>query len=575
MSLYRGGIRSVAWWATAILGVVVLALILEGELDQGTADWFTYLYLAWMGSWTAIGLFVWAVRPYLRLTGPLWAWSGILHLNDNFVYATPDSKFLVTEALLLLGLGVVVFIHWALAYPSGRLYSRLAVPYLALGYVGGTLLNIPYLLSSPTSYFYSSDFSWDIPTITTFNRVLVIVWYAPLLLIGMGLYAHRLLTVSPAARRSVAPLMIAALIQAPPWFYAAASDLWGSDLVWSLEQDAVVFVSFIAFGVIGLSGIFFVQRARVNVGDLVVELNHVQPGEVRDALARAVGDPTLQVGLWLPDRQEWVDEQGEPLDLPPGEGRHATYIGDRLAVVIHELDLVDQPALLVSAGSAARLALENARLQAELRAQLVELRESRARIVRAGDDERRRLERDLHDGAQQRLLALGMGLQLLGGHVDPSGKELLAESEVELQQALRELRELAQGIHPAALTDNGLADAVRTLAQRAPVPVTVAVDESLGRLLGPVETAAYFVVAEALANIAKYADASEAWVTVGRENGNAHVEIRDDGKGGAMPDRGTGLRGLADRVGALDGDLTIESPPGGGTRIVAEIPCAS
>ena len=202
MTLYREGFRSAAWWATAAIGGIVLALILYGELEQGTADWFTYLYLVWMGAWTAIGLFVWAVRPYLRLTGPLWAWSGILHLNDNFVYATPESKFLVTEALLLLGLGVVVFIHWALAYPSGRLYSRLAVPYLALGYVGGTLLNIPYLLSSPTSYFYSSDLSWDIPTITTFNRVLVIVWFAPLLLIGMGLFPDRLL---PSARRRAAP----------------------------------------------------------------------------------------------------------------------------------------------------------------------------------------------------------------------------------------------------------------------------------------------------------------------------------------------------------------------------------
>ena len=193
---------------------------------------------------------------------------------------------------------------------------------------------------------------------------------------------------------------------------------------------------------------FFVKRARGNVGDLVVELNHVEPGQVRDALARAVGDPTLEVGLWLPDRDAWVDEQGEPLHLPPGEGRHATYIGDRLAVVVHELDLVDQPALVEAAGSAARLALENARLHAELRAQLVELRESRARIVRAGDEERRRLERDLHDGAQQRLLALGMGLQLLRGHIDPSAEELLMESELELQKALRELRELAQGIHP-------------------------------------------------------------------------------------------------------------------------------
>ena len=575
MTLYRDGFRSAAWWATAATGGIVLALILYGELEQGTADWFTYLYLVWMGAWTATGLFVWAVRPYLRLTGPLWAWSGILHLNDNFVYATPESKFLVTEALLLLGLGVVVFIHWALAYPSGRLYSRLAVPYLALGYVGGTLLNIPYLLSSPTSYFYSSDLSWDIPTITTFNRVLVIVWFAPLLLIGMGLYAHRLLTVSPAARRSVAPLMIAALIQAPAWFYAAASDLWGTDLVWSLEQDAVVFVSFVAFGVIGLSGIFFVKRAHGNVGDLVVELNHVEPGHVREALARAVGDPTLDVGLWLPERQEWVGEQGEPLALPSGRGRHATFIGDRLAVIVHEEDLLDQPALLEAAGSAARLALENARLQAELRAQLVELRESRARIVRAGDDERRRLERDLHDGAQQRLLALGMGLQMLHAHVDPSARELLAESENELQHALRELRELAHGIHPAALTDNGLADAVRTLAQRAPVPITVEIDERTGRLPQHVETAAYFVVAEALANIAKYADAHEASITVARNNGNAHIEIRDNGKGGADPDHGTGLKGLADRVGALDGALTIDSPPSGGTRIAAEIPCAS
>jgi len=575
MTLYRDGFRSAAWWATAATGGIVLALILYGELEQGTADWFTYLYLVWMGAWTAIGLFVWAVRPYLRLTGPLWAWSGILHLNDNFVYATPESKFLVTEALLLLGLGVVVFIHWALAYPSGRLYSRLAVPYLALGYVGGTLLNIPYLLSSPTSYFYSSDLSWDIPTITTFNRVLVIVWFAPLLLIGMGLYAHRLLTVSPAARRSVAPLMIAALIQAPAWFYAAASDLWGTDLVWSLEQDAVVFVSFIAFGVIGLSGIFFVKRAHGNVGDLVVELNHVEPGHVREALARAVGDPTLDVGLWLPERQEWVGEHGEPLALPSGKGRHATFIGDRLAVIVHEEDLLDQPALLEAAGSAARLALENARLQAELRAQLVELRESRARILRAGDDERRRLERDLHDGAQQRLLALGMGLQMLHAHVDPSARELLAESENELQHALRELRDLAHGIHPAALTDNGLADAVRTLAQRAPVPITVEIDERDGRLPQHVETAAYFVVAEALANIAKYADAHEASITVARNNGNAHIEIRDNGTGGADPDHGTGLKGLADRVGALDGALTIDSPPSGGTRVAAEIPCAS
>ncbi len=572
MTLYRGGIRSVAWWVSAAVGVIVLALNVRGELDQGTADWFTYLYLSWMGAWTAIGLFVWAVRPYLRLTGPLWAWSGILHLNENFLSSMPGSRFLVTEALLLLGVAATVQVHWMLAYPTGRVYRRLAAVYLCVIYALIVPLNIPYLFVYPGSYFFPGDLPFDI---TTYNRLNVVFWLAPIVLIGMAFFVDRLRSLSPAARRSVGPLMIAALIQAPPWFLAVAQDLWGSDIVWSLEQDAVVFVANVAFGVIGLSGLFLIHRARGNVGDLVVELNRVEPGQVREALARAVGDPTLEVGLWLPFRDAWVDERGEPLHLPPGEGRHATYIGDRLAVVVHELDLVDQPALVEAAGSAARLALENARLHAELRAQLVELRESRARIVRAGDEERRRLERDLHDGAQQRLLALGMGLQLLDGHVDRSGKELLAESEVELQQALRELRDLAQGIHPAALTDNGLADAVRTLALRAPVPVTVDVEEHMGRLPGHVETAAYFVVAESLANIAKYAEASEAWVTVGRENGNAHIEIRDDGKGGATPVRGTGLRGLADRVGALDGELTIESPQAGGTRIVAEIPCAS
>jgi signal transduction histidine kinase len=574
MTLWRGGIRSVAWWVSAVVGGIVLALNLKGEVDVGTADGFTYTYLVWMGAWTAIGLSVWAVRPYLRLTGPLWAWSGILHLNENFLNATPGSQFLVTEALVLLGLSVTVQVHWILAYPTGRVYRPLAGIYLAFLYVFLIPWNLPYLFVYPGSYLYPGDLPFDV---TTFNRVNVIVWLAPAVLIGMAFFVDRLRSLSPAARRSVAPLMIAALIQAPPWFLAVASDLWGSDIVWSLEQDAVVFVANVAFGVVGLSGLFLVHRARGNVGDLVVELNHVQPGQVRDALARAVGDPTLEVGLWLPDRQAWVDEQGEPLHLPPGHGRHATYIGERLAVVVHEVDLVDQPALLEAAGSAARLALENARLHAELRAQLAELQESRARIVRAGDEERRRLERDLHDGAQQRLLGLGMGLHLLRKHVDAPGEELLADSERELHEALAELRELAQGIHPAVLTDHGLPDAIRTLAQRSPIPIhiDIDIDDNLGRLPRHVETAAYFVVAEALANIAKYAEATSASISVARDNGAACIEIRDNGKGGAQPMTGTGLRGLADRVGALDGRLVVDSPPGHGTRIVAEIPCAS
>jgi signal transduction histidine kinase len=319
-------------------------------------------------------------------------------------------------------------------------------------------------------------------------------------------------------------------------------------------------------------GLATVRRARGSVADLVVELGEVEPGQVRVALARSLGDPGLTLGLWLPDRQEWVDEQGTRLELPSDGSRALTYVGEGLAVMVHDRDLLDQPRLLEAVGSAGRLALENGRLQAELRVQLLELRASRARIVRAADEERRRLERDLHDGAQQRLLGLGMGLQLLAGHLGEGGQELLEEVQRELDEALRELRELARGIHPAVLTDQGLDAAVRTLAQRAPVPVMVSTDGE--RPPVHVETAAYFVVSEALANIAKYARASRASVALARENGDLRVEVADDGVGGASLGTGSGLTGLADRVGALGGRLSLESPPGGGTRLRAVIPCS-
>jgi signal transduction histidine kinase len=233
--------------------------------------------------------------------------------------------------------------------------------------------------------------------------------------------------------------------------------------------------------------------------------------------------------------------------------------------------LVGQRPLLVAAGSAARLALENARLQAELRAQLEELRASRRRIVEAGDAERRRLERDLHDGAQQRLLALGLALQLLR---DRDGdRDLLDQADAELQTALRELRDLARGIHPTILSEQGLAPAVRSLADRAPLPVRVHVAEQ--RYPASVETAIYFVVAEALTNIAKHAQARSAVVALGRENGKLLVDISDDGCGGAVPHAGGGLQGLTDRVAAAGGTLRVRSEPGNGTTLHIEVPCGS
>jgi signal transduction histidine kinase len=247
-----------------------------------------------------------------------------------------------------------------------------------------------------------------------------------------------------------------------------------------------------------------------------------------------------------------------------------------VAALVHDPVLLERRALLNAAAAAARLALENERLQAELRAQLTELRASRARIVTAGDEERRRLERDLHDGAQQRLLSLGLALHLAREHLGPEANgaaEILTEADDELRAALEELRELAHGIHPAVLTEQGLAPALRNLAERSPVPVTL-VELPDERLPAPAEAAAYFLVSEALANVAKYARASRARVSVSRVDGCVLVEVDDDGIGGADPSRGSGLRGLSDRVQALDGKLEVTSSAGSGTHLHAEIPCA-
>jgi signal transduction histidine kinase len=202
-----------------------------------------------------------------------------------------------------------------------------------------------------------------------------------------------------------------------------------------------------------------------------------------------------------------------------------------------------------------------------------EVEASRTRIVAAGDDARRKLERNLHDGAQQRLVSLSLSLRLVEGQLrkDPgAAEELLQRSRDELAQALEELRELARGIHPAVLTDRGLEAALEALAARSPLPVEI--DGPDGELPPPVEAAAYYVVSEALANVTKYAQASLVKVTVGRTNGCALVEVADDGVGGADPSRGSGLRGLSDRLASLSGKLDVESPPGAGTRVRAEIP---
>jgi signal transduction histidine kinase len=337
--------------------------------------------------------------------------------------------------------------------------------------------------------------------------------------------------------------------------------------------------AFVVLPVVFLAGLARQRLARAALGDLVLELERTPPNGVRDALARALGDPGLEVAFWLPERGEYVDGGGRPVELPELGGvravTHLDHDGEPVAALVHDRSLLEEPRLVRSAGAAARMAIENARLQAELRAQLDEVRASRKRIVAAGDSERRRIERNLHDGAQQHLVAIALKLRMAQRqHGDPEIGELLGETVAELQEAVEDLRELARGVHPTILTEEGLAAALESLATRSALPLTlVAAPEQ--RFDPEVEATAYFLVCEAVANVAKHAQASEARVSASRSNGLLVVEVADDGIGGARPADGSGLSGLTDRVEALGGRLKIESPSGGGTTVVAEIPCAS
>ena len=570
-AVYVAGAAGVALCAVDVTGQAVTGRFDGGAGFFATAAVIALVVGAWVGS-----------RVETRRVGVLIiAWLLAAIANDLWV-VWPRSPAVVTLSWLLLGVLSPLFAHAALGYPTGRISDVRERRWLGLAYLVSLAWIVPPLLFADPSG--CADCVPRGPSLLYTGRRLDLtttarVFDVAFAIMGVGfllLVARRFRRTSPGSLRTLLPLGVAA-------FFA------GSQLVAGRVVDLAGWTS--AYGVLGwldrlpplllplaiVAGGLATYRGRAAVADLVVELGSILPGSVEESLRRVVGDPTLRVALRLTDRDGFYDETGRRIELPgAGSGRAVTLIGPPaapLAALIHDENLTGQRPLLEAAGAAARLALENERLQAELRAQLAELRASRARIQQVGDEERRRLERDLHDGAQQRLLALGLGLQLVQSRLNGADEasSLLAEAEAELSHALRELRELARGIHPAILGDQGLAAAVRTLADRSPVPVRV--EATTDRFPAPVETAAYFVAAEALANVAKHARATAVTITIARQNGNARIEITDDGAGGANAEAGGGLCGLADRVGALDGRFEVSSSLARGTRVVAEIPC--
>jgi signal transduction histidine kinase len=384
---------------------------------------------------------------------------------------------------------------------------------------------------------------------------------------------------APAARRTLLPLAVGVpLLLAVGMVEILSRELDFAPGVVFFNSPSGVAIHLIAPLVLPaglLVGMVRARWSRGRVANLVVELGRGVPvGGLRDVLARALGDPSLQLAFAAPTGVGFVDASGQPIELPVADrSRTVTRLereDDLLGVLVHDPAVdAEDPGLVEAVGNAARLALENERLAAEVRAQLEAVRASRARIVEAADAERRRVERDLHDGAQQRLVALALRLEV-AKKTTPGASALLDEATGELQTAIGEVRGLARGIHPTILTEAGLRAAVDALAERTPVPVTVDIPER--RFEPHLEATAYFVVAEALTNVARYAGATEARVIAVEDDALLVVTVADDGRGGADPTAGTGIRGLSDRLAAVDGQLTISSPSGGGTVVRAELP---
>jgi signal transduction histidine kinase len=393
------------------------------------------------------------------------------------------------------------------------------------------------------------------------------------------LLVHRWRRASAPERRAGAPVLWAGSAMFAALAFSVANDIFdhplGEGPAWTRE------LMFASIPVAVLAVLLQRRLARGAVAGLVVELGEGATSiGLREALARALRDPSLELAYWVPASGRYVDGEGAPVQLPQPAGERAATVvernGEPVAALIHDPALADDIELVHSVCAAAALTLENARLQAELRARLAELQASRARLVEATETERRRIERDLHDGTQQRLVSIAMTLGLAESKLAadrPAVEPVLREAREALTLALSELRELTQGIRPAILVERGLAAALDDLARRAALPVRLDVAVS-GRLPEQVESAAYFVASEALANAAKHAHASDVRLSAWHEQGVLSLEVSDDGIGGAAAGGGSGLRGLADRVEALGGRLTVSSPPGRGTRLRAEIPCA-
>ncbi len=538
------------------------------------------LHVAVGWSFVGIGLLAHRRRPRSR-SGTLMCLVGFAWLLRAAGAVEAPAPFVVGVLTKSLYFGVLV--HLLVTFPTGRTTTTWQRLLIGLGYLITTPVAALYLALSA-----AAGGCWDCPlnvvviqtpppsaTAVDDSVIVVVLLGAALFVVLLGLLLRRWQRAGVARRRELGPAVwggaailattvvqyMASVLGAPPSVQET--------LAWSTEAVLVVWPAAL------LLGLARSRLDRAAAGPIVLGPAEVAatPEQVRAAVAAALHDPDAVLAFWIPERAVFVDGQGEPVTPdPPGEGQTCTPIehdGELVAVVTHSCP---DSELVAAVATSAGLAVRNQRLHAAARARLAELRASRRRIVEAADSERRRLERDLHDGAQQRLLSVALAVRL--ARTSPTDSdELIREAGAELDRGIDELRLLAQGAYPAALAEAGLSGALRELADRAPAPVRLT-GQPVGRLPANVEHACWFTVSELVANAAKHAAAAQVVVDLRAVGDDVVLRVSDDGAGGADPE-GSGLRGLTDRVEAAGGVFTVHSPPGAGTTATAVFPSIS
>jgi signal transduction histidine kinase len=563
-----------AVFAPALAELAAVGLLLAGVEVVLLADsgfeplWVLLLFPAYALLYIGTGIFAWARRPSNGM-GALIVLGGFLWLAAGLANVTTPG--LVAIGLVFATVPLAVIVHLLHAFPSGRLRGTASRVTVAGGYFVVFVLQAPVYLfgegeSGPATVLEIAD-RHDIAHAALYVQAAV---GAAVMISTATILATRLRAADPAKRRVLAPLIvygILAVLFVPvssflreTWFPQLALEV----AVAQLTVMAGVPVAFVA---VVLSG-GFAATGEVQELGAVLDAEELRPA-LRPALREVLGDPTLELLFRVADPPRYVDRDGAAVELPrPGSERQVAEVrsGERLVgAIVYDATLIADPGLVADAARATALTIDNERLNVDLLAGREDLRVSRARVIEATDAERWRIARDLHDGLQMRLVLLAM----LAGRPD-GGAETLTELSAGLQEAITELRELVQGVVPAALTERGLYAAAVELTDRMPMPVELDFEPLPPGLPIGVETAGYFVVSEALANAVKHSGAEELRLSISRPAGSLRIEVVDDGVGGAM--FGGGLRGLYDRVDALSGAMTLESPPGGGTRILVEVP---